>query len=144
MESATSEVSRLSIDPKSAMVSAGCTARANKSPEISGIWKSGRPVGTSPMTGVFSNHNTLSSVPTIRAISIAGMKALRRGGQKMHTPSEIAAMARELKFTSLNTSGQDRTASIGPPSSTSAPTNGRVCTKMMMTPMPDMNPDTTE
>ena len=62
----------------------------------------------------------------------------------MQIPSETAAMASELKFTSPNTSGQERTASIGPPSSTGAPKNGRVCTKMMITPMPDMNPETTE
>ena len=50
--SATSDVSRLSMEPSSAMINAGCTDRANTSTPMSGICRVGRPVGTSPMTGV--------------------------------------------------------------------------------------------
>ena len=40
--------------------------------------------------------------------------------------------------------GHDRTAPSGPPAETAAPMKGSVCNRMMITPMPDMNPEITE
>ena len=53
-------------------------------------------------------------------------------------------MANAPKLMAGITSGQDLTAPKGPPSATFAPRNGSVCSRMMMMPIPDMNPDITE
>ena len=53
-------------------------------------------------------------------------------------------MANALRSKLLTASGQARTAPSGPPSAKGAPMKGRVCNRMMITPMPDMNPDMTE
>ncbi len=62
----------------------------------------------------------------------------------MPTASVTSAMVNALKFRSPMVSGQARTASSGPPVRTGAPMNGMVCSKMMITPMPDMKPAITE
>ena len=64
------------MDPRRAMVNAGCTARVNTSMERSGIRKAGRPVGTSPITGVLVNHRTPNSVPAISAARVGGRNFL--------------------------------------------------------------------
>ena len=53
-------------------------------------------------------------------------------------------MARALKLIPAMSSGQALMAPIGPPLAASAPRNGIVCSKMMIMPMPDMNPEITE
>ena len=53
-------------------------------------------------------------------------------------------MASALKLISLTASGQARIAPMGPPAATGAPRKGNVCNRMMIMPMPDMNPDITE
>ena len=53
-------------------------------------------------------------------------------------------MARALKLIPAMASGQALIAPIGPPLAASAPRNGIVCSKMMIMPMPDMNPEITE
>ena len=58
--------------------------------------------------------------------------------------SVASAMPSALKWMSLNASGQPRIAARGPPSAPLWPTKGRIWIRMMMTPMPDMNPEVTE
>ena len=82
-------------------------------------------------------------MPTINAISGPGMNRVHLRGQSTPTIRVAAAMARALKLTSRSASGNARTAPIGPPSAVGAPRNGRIWINITMTPMPDMNPDTT-
>ena len=142
--SATREVSRLSMEPSRAMINAGWTDCNSTSTEISGSCSSGRPMGTSPMTGVPVNHRTPRAVPAARAARVGGMYFLRRSGQRMPTARVTTAMASALKLTLRIASGHACTAAIGPPVGTEAPRNGSVWSSMMMIPMPDMNPDMTE
>ena len=82
--------------PSSAMISAGCTALANAPTEISGSCTFGRPVGTSPITGVSLSHRTLKSVPASSAASVGGMYFRSRPGQTTPTARVTAAMVRAL------------------------------------------------
>ena len=92
------------------------------------------------MTGVLLSHRTLSSVPARSAARVGGRNCLSLFGQRTPTASVTAAMANALKLMSGITSGHDLTAPSGPPCATGAPRNGSVCSRMMITPMPDMNP----
>ena len=132
------------MEPSSAMINAGCTAPANALRERSGNCTSGRPVGTSPMTGVLLNHRTLSNVPAVSAASVGGRNFLSRLGHTTPTARVTAAIESALKLTSFIASGQARTAPSGPPVTMAEPRKGRVCMSMMIMPMPDMNPDITE
>ena len=112
--------------------------------DSSGRCSSGRPVGTSPITGGPPSHNTPSSVPALSAASVGGRYLLNWAGQPTPTASVTTAMASALVLRSLSASGHSRIASSGPPVATGAPRNGRVCSRMMITPMPDMKPEMTE
>ena len=144
MESATREVSRLSMEPSSAMMSAGWTACTNALTDSSGNCTSGRPVGTSPMIGVSAKSRTPSSVPMINAPSVAGKNLLSCLGQMTPTTRVTRAMASALRLTSAIALGKARTDPTGPPVVTEWPRNGRICSRMMIIPMPDMKPDITE
>ena len=126
------------------MVNAGCTAFTNMPVEKSGRLKLGKPVGTSPITGVFVNQRTPISVPTINAASVGGNNFFSLFGQRTPTPRVTTAMASAPKLTLPITFGHSRTASNGPPIATGAPRNGSVCTSMIIMPMPDMKPEITE
>ena len=96
IESATSDVSRLSMEPSSAMMMAGCTARTSTSGASSGNRGFGRPVGTSPMTGVSVNHSTPSSVPASSAASGPAILALTPGPDiEMHPGFRIDELLQE-------------------------------------------------
>ena len=69
---------------------------------------------------------------------------MRLAGQPTHTTRVITPRVSALKSMSASASDKERTDSSGPPSATSLPSNGRVWTRMMITPTPDMNPETTE
>jgi len=144
IESAISDVSRLSTAPSRASVMAGCTAPAKTPNDSTGCWSSGRPEGTSPMTGASPRNSTPMSVPTARAASVAGNQRCRRAGQKMHTPKLTTAMATAPAFRFKIASGQARITSSGPPPALSTPRAGSVCRMMMMMPTPDMKPEITE
>ena len=96
------------------------------------------------MTGVLVSHTTPKVVPAASAASVGGRTLRSLAGHSMPTARVTAAIAKEFGLMSLITSGHERTAPIGPPSATGAPRNGRVCSSMIITPMPDMNPDMTE
>ena len=81
IESATSEVSKLSMEPSRAIVTAGSTAPTSASRDRDGSFMSGRPVGTLPMTGVLVSHRTPKSVPTINAAKGGGRYFLSLPGQ---------------------------------------------------------------
>ena len=144
MESAISDVSRVLIEPSSARVIAGCTARPSRSSENGGSPIAGKPCGTSPMMGAPLDQTTLRSVPAISAASVAGRYLRRRPGQKMLTARVTAPMTIAWWWMSPRRSGQARIAPSGPPSTTPAPPNGSVWETMMITPTPDMNPEITE
>ena len=144
IESAMSEVSRLSIDPSIAMVSAGVTARARMSGDRSGSCGVGKPVGTMPITGTSVSHSTPIIVPTPSATSVGGRMRRSRAGHRMPTASVTAAMAKALVLKLAMPSPQPLMAAMGPPSATGIPMKGSVCSRMMMMPMPDMKPEITE
>ena len=73
IESATSDVSRLSMEPRSANVIAPPTTPARRSNETWGMERAGSPVGTSPIIGAPENMKMLLSVPTISAARGGGM-----------------------------------------------------------------------
>ena len=52
-------------------------------------------------------------------------------------------MANASAFTLAIASGNAATVPIGPPGAAGAPRNGMAWIRMMMMPMPDMNPETT-
>ncbi len=53
-------------------------------------------------------------------------------------------MEKALRSTLRSASGQAKTMLAGEPDAPEPPRNGSVCSNMMITPMPDMNPDITE
>ena len=53
-------------------------------------------------------------------------------------------MSKALLSKWSTTSGKLRSVAIGPPAAAGTPGKGRVCTSMIITPTPDMNPDMTE
>ena len=139
-----SDVSRLSMDPSIAMVSAGVIAPARMFGERSGSCGVGRPVGTKPMMGTSVSHSTPIMVPTPSATSVGGRMRRSRAGHRMPTASVTAAMAKAPVLKLAMPSPQPLMAAMGPPSATGIPMNGSVCSRMMMMPMPDMNPEITE
>ena len=139
-----SAVRRLSIDPSSARVSAGATDRARRPAEKAGSPKSGRPAGTSPMIGTSVSHRVPTSVPAISAAIVGGRTRLRRAGHIAPTARVTAVTANALALKSPNASGQARTAPGAPPEATGDPSMGRVCMRMRISPIPDMNPEITE
>ena len=64
------------MEPSSAMINAACTECANTLIERSGSCRFGRPVGTSPITGVLLNHRTPNIVPAISATTVGGRNFL--------------------------------------------------------------------
>ena len=139
-----SDVSRLSMDPNSAMVSAGCMALSRMFTERSGNCSTGRPVGTLPMTGASVSQSTPIIVPTPSATSVGGRMRRNRTGHSTATASVTAAMATALRLGLVMPSPQPLMEPITPPSATGIPMNGSVCSRMMMMPMPDMKPEVTE
>ena len=71
-ESATSAVSSVSMEPSSARMIAGSTARTKRPAERSGAYSVGRPDGTSPITGAPVSQNIPSPTPTTSAASVDG------------------------------------------------------------------------
>ena len=67
-----------------------------------------------------------------------------RAGHRMPTASVTAAMAKAAVLKLAMPSPQPLMAPMGPPSATGIPMSGSVCSRMMMMPMPDMNPEITE
>jgi hypothetical protein len=144
IESATSDVNRLSIEPRSASTSAAWTIFGRSAIGKTGITRSGNPVGTSPMTGALGSNSTLISVPRVRAASGGGRTPAARFGQKIMVARLATAIARASGFSMAGTSGHARIEPSGPPGAVSMPKNGRVWMTMMMMPIPDMKPETTE
>ena len=142
-ESAMREVRRLSTEPSRARMSAGSSARSRKPADGSPICTPGRPVGTAPMTGAESSHSTPTRVPATRATRRLGTSLASRRGHSTATARVTAATANASAFTLAIASGNAATAPIGPPGAVGAPRNGMAWIRMMMMPMPDMNPETT-
>ena len=117
---------------------------ASSPPSNRGISNPGRPVGTSPITGVSVSQRTPMTVPAMRAARVGGRTLLRRRGHRTPTARVTMAMMKELALKSWRASGMTRMALLGPPVRVSAPRNGRTWSSMMMMPMPDMNPEMTE
>ena len=138
-----SDVSRLSMDPSIAMVSAGVMACTRIPGDRSGSCGVGRPVGTLPMTGTSVSHRTPITVPTISATRVGGRTRRSRPGHRMPTASVTAAMAKALTLKWVMPFAQPLMEAMGP-SATGMPIKGRVCSKMMMMPMPDIKPEMTE
>ena len=96
------------------------------------------------MTGALLTHSTPNSVPAINAASVGGRNLFSWGGHMTTTDRVTIAMSNAPASKSPIASGHALMVPTGPPETTSAPMKGRVCTSMMMIPMPDMNPDITE
>ena len=95
------------------------------------------------MTGASPNHATPTAVPAASAASGPGAKREKLRGQRNPTARVTAPMASAPVWTSLAAAGSARTAPMGPPVAPEAPSRGSVCISTMITPMPDMNPETT-
>ena len=106
----------------------------------SGICGVGRPVGTLPMTGTSVSHSTPIIVPTIKAASVGGMKRRSGPGHRMPTASVPAAIAKALVLKWATPPAQPVIEAMGP-SATGMPMSGKVCSNMMIMPMPDMKPE---
>ena len=144
IESATSEVSRLSIEPSSASTRAACTICGRSASGKAGTTSFGSPDGTSPITGAPGRNSTLIRVPTVRAASGGGMIAASRLGQATMTARLATAIASASGFSPAAIRGQARIDPSGPPGAISKPKKGRVWITMMIAPIPDMKPETTE
>ena len=131
------------MEPSSAIVTAGGSAPPRSPRESSGIFMSGRPVGTSPMIGASRSHSTPSSVPMSSAATDAGRNLWSRAGQKMHTARVTSPRVSALGSMSAIASGHERSDLRAPPRATSLPRKGSTCTTMMITPTAEVNPDTT-
>ena len=95
------------------------------------------------MTGASVNHKIPSAVPTTSATRGPGAKRENRRGQRNPTASVTDPMAKAPVSMALTAAGSARAAPIGPPVAPEAPNNGNACISTMMTPIPDMNPETT-
>ena len=122
---------------------AGWIALTRKPTEGSARCNCGNPVGIGPITGTSRSASTPSSVPTIKATSGPGMNLVHLRGHSTPTRSVARAMAKALMLASAKADGSARSVPSGPPSAVGAPRNGRIWISITMTPMPDMNPDTT-
>ena len=123
--SATSEVSRLSIEPRSARMNAGSKKLMMMPGASTGHWSWGRPAGTAPMTGAEPNQMSASSVPAIRAARGAGRYLRSLRGQKTFTARATAPTTRASRLRRATASGQARMELSGPPDTALAPMNGR-------------------
>ena len=85
------------------------------------------------------------------AYSIFGLRKdiddrLKEGeaGQKIITASDTEPAIRAWVLEAERISGHNRIFASGPPGTLPSPTNGRTWITMMITPIPDIKPDTTE
>ena len=122
---------------------AGCNACSRKSAGGRPSCRLGSPTGIAPMTGASVNHSTPRAVPAASATRGPGAKRENLRGHRNPTASVTAPMAKALVSMSLTAAGSARAAPIGPPVAPEAPSSGSDCISMMMTPIPDMKPDTT-
>ena len=134
----------MSTEPTSAITIAGSMERTSTPGDTSGNWNDGRAVGTAPMTGASVSHSTPMSVPTASATRVEGRYLSNFLGHSRATARVAAAMERALPSKCSTTPEKLRSVAIVPPAATGAPRNGRVCTSMIITPTPVINPDMTE
>lgn len=144
IESATGEVSRLSIEPSGASTRAVCGTGGRSTSGKLGMPTEGRPVGTSPMTGAAGRNSTPIRVPSVSAASGGGRTAASRRGQATTTASAATLMASAGGLSAPASAGQAARVPGGPPSAVARPAKGGVWIGMIMTPIPDMKPETTE
>ena len=143
-ESAMRDVSRLSMEPSRARISAGVSELTMKPTSNTGMRRSGRPVGTSPMTLRSVSQKMPMAEPMIMAARGPGRYRLSGGRQSTPTRRVMAATIRACTWALDMASGIALIFAITPPGWASAPTNGATCTSMTMIPMPVMKPEMTE
>ena len=95
------------------------------------------------MVGAPFSHKTPSSAPAASATRGGGRDLVKRRGQNTKAASVAMPMPRASALKPANASGRARTAPVNPPGAGGAPRKGRTSIIMMMTPMPDMKPETT-
>ena len=143
-ESAINEVSRLSMEPRSARISAGSTMPPIEPHSICGICNAGSPAGIAPMVRASASQKSATQVPTIRAASGEGRKRRIRRGQKTQIAKAINPTTRSCELGLVMASGQAAIWTSGPPGTGSAPRMVRTCRIMMIAPIPVMKPEITE
>ena len=134
------------MEPSSAMISAGCTARAT-TVDGEGWQAQFRQTGRHLADDWPRRSATGRPAAYRRSAQRAsgGRSLLSRVGQTTPTTRVTVAMATALRLKSpYRIRPRSESPPTGPPGTTSAPRKGRVCTSMMIMPMPDMNPDITE
>ena len=141
-ESATSEVSRLSMLPSMPRVMPSTSTVVHISSEKLGSVSAGRPLGIGPITGTSKPASVDSAVIASRATSGAGTTRLMRIGvrntiTRVRRPSRTASplMARSAAGSAMRAASGEGAGA--------APSSGAHCRAMMMMPMPLMKPDTT-
>ena len=142
MLSATSEVSRLSIAPRIARMSAASNTINTVSLDSEGMMNSGKPVGMAPNTGTLLKPK-LTTVPTISAASGPGKYRPQLAGHKNTMARVKTPIPSASTFGLLIALGTSSSAGIVPPPSGSCPNNRASCRAIMMQPIPLMKPETT-
>ena len=84
------------------------------------------------------------AVPIRRAAKAGGMRAFKREGKNTIMASVMVEIKAAWRFREENIVGQDLTEETGVPETASSPKKGMTCINIMMAPIPDMNPETTE
>src|SRR5690349_4816508 len=104
--------------------------------------KFGKPEGISPITDTSNLSNIATAVRITSATSDAGTALVNRGKMKtVATVKRDKAAAAHIKL--YGSVGNCRMMASGSEDGGSAPSIGNSCWRMMMTPMPLMNPDMT-
>ena len=95
------------------------------------------------MIGASGIRKTPIVVPAARARSGPGRYFAMRPAQRMFRHSVITPRAKIRTFMFMIADGSDRSAPTGPSRGAAAPSSGSSWMRMMMMPIPDMNPETT-
>tara|TARA_Y100000758_G_C16019924_1_gene410748 strand:- start:156 stop:401 length:246 start_codon:yes stop_codon:yes gene_type:complete len=79
-----------------------------------------------------------------RAAKAGGMRTFKREGKNTIMASVMVEITAAWRFREENIVGQARTEETGVPDTVSRPKKGMICINIMMAPIPDINPETTE
>ena len=150
--SATTEVSRASMDPNMPSTAASTSIKPSSPAPKTGICTLGKPALIAPMRRMPSALEAESSkgssvremtVPATSASSCGGTIFLRRWGVDQRMTMVIPASANSSGFTPATNSGRCCNVPITPPGGIACPSAGPNCSTTRMRPIPDMKPEIT-
>ncbi len=142
IESATSEVSRLSMLPSTPRVMPSSSTVVQVSSVKLGSAGTGSPAGMSPITGTCRSAAADSALIATSATRGAGTIRLTVIGVRNTISRVSPPSSRASEFTLASTPGSASTAASGEDAG-ATPSSGALCSSTMITPMPLMKPETT-